>query len=80
MCNRLAERIDLDVIREAPPSVDLHDGEPRAVFGFEPFVARDVDLAQREAELGLEIAHLRQRTLAEVAALRVVDDDVGGYG
>lgn len=70
----------MDVVREAPPPVDLHDRKPLAVLGLERLVAGDVDLAQPEAELALEPPELRQRPLAEVAALRVVDDDVGGYG
>jgi hypothetical protein len=80
LCNRTAEGIDLDVVREAAPSVDLDDGEPLAVLGLQRRVAGDVDLAEPEPEVGLEGPHLRQRPLAEVAAVRVVDDDVGGYG
>jgi hypothetical protein len=80
LCNRTAEGIDLEVVREAPPTVDLDDREPLAVLGLERVVAGDVHLAEGEPELGLERANLRQRPLAEVAALRVVDDDVGGYG
>ena len=80
MCNRRAQRIDLDVIGKAPPPVDLDDREPLAVFGLEGLVAGDIDLAEREAELGLERPDLGERPLAEVAARRVVDDDVGGYG
>jgi hypothetical protein len=80
LCNRGAQHIDLDVVGETPPSVDLDDREPLPVFGFERLVAADIHLAQREAELGLERPNLRERALAEVAARRVVDDDVGGYG
>ena len=80
MCNRGAERIGLHVVGEAPPSVDLDDWEPLAVLGLERLVTGDVDLVEVEPELGLEGPHLGQRPLAEVAALRVVDDDVGGYG
>jgi hypothetical protein len=70
----------LDVVGEAPPSVDLDDREPLPVLGLERLVAGDVDLSEPKAELGLEGPNLCQRPLAEVAALRVVDDDVGGYG
>jgi hypothetical protein len=80
LCNRTAEGIDLDVVREAPPAVDLDDRQPLAILGLELLVAGDVDLAELEAELVPEGSHLRQRPLAEVAALGVVDDDVGGYG
>jgi hypothetical protein len=80
LCNRTAEGIDLDVVREAPPAVDLDDRQPLAILGLERLVAGDVDLAKPEAELVPEGSHLRQRPLTEVAALGVVDDDVGGYG
>jgi hypothetical protein len=68
------------VVGEAPPAGDLHDREPLAILGLERLVAGDVHLPQVEAELGLERPHLLERPVAEVAALRVVDDDVGGYG
>jgi len=80
LCNRFAERIDLDVVREPTTSVDLDDREPLAVLRLERVVAGDVHLAQREADLGLDLPYLRECPLAEMAALRVVDDDVGGYG
>jgi hypothetical protein len=80
LCNRTAEGIDLDVVREAPSAVDLDDRQPLAILGLERLVAGDVDLAEVEAEFLVEGSHLRQRPLAEVAALGVVDDDVGGYG
>jgi hypothetical protein len=80
LCNRRTEHVGLDVVRETPPPVDLDDRQPLAVFGLEPLVACDVDLPQGEAELRLELPDLREGSLAEVAALCVVDDDVGGYG
>ena len=80
MCNRLAKRGDVHVVRKAAPSVDLDDRQPLAIFGLERLVAGDIHLPQREAELGLERPDLRECPLAEVTALRVVDDDVGGYG
>jgi hypothetical protein len=80
LCNRSTEALDLDVVREAASPVDLDDREPLAVFGLERLVAGDVDLAQGEAELSLELPKLPERPFAEVAALGVIDDDVGGYG
>jgi hypothetical protein len=80
LCNRGAEGVELKVVREAPPAVDLDDREPLPVHGFKGVVAGDVDLAEIEPELRLEGPELLERPLAEVAALRVVDDDVGGYG
>ena len=80
MCNRLPECVDLDVIGEAPTAVDFDDREPLPVLGLERIVARDVHLAQGKAEFGLKLPHQRERALAEVAALGVIDDDVGCYG
>jgi hypothetical protein len=80
LCNRTAERFGLEVIGETPPPVDLDDREPFAVLGFERGVAADVDLAQREAELDLKHTELLEHALAEVAALRVIDDDCGARG
>ena len=80
MCNRSPERVDLDVVREAPPSVDLDNRQPLAVRGLESRIAADVDLLEREAELVPERPQLPERPLAEVAPLCVVDGDAGGYG
>lgn len=80
MCNRCTQRVDLDVIGEAPPSVDLDDRQPLAVLHLERLVAGDVHLPQGKSELGLERPDLRERPFAEVAALGVVDDDAGSYG
>jgi hypothetical protein len=81
LCNRTAERVDLEVVGKTSTAVDLDDREPLAVFGLERVVAADVDLAQHEPELGLQVPQSSDRGLAEVAPLRVVDDDLGdGYG
>jgi hypothetical protein len=78
LCNRTAERLGLEVIGETPPPVDLDDREPFAILGFERGVATDVDLGQRKAELGLKLPKLLEHAVAEMAALRVVDDDARG--
>ena len=75
MCNRAAERVGLNVIREAPATVDLHHRQPLPVGLLERRIIRDVDLAQVELELVAEIAHLLEGALAEMAAGGVVDDD-----
>ena len=79
MCNRSTEGLGLDVVGETAPAVHLDDGQPLPVLGLERRVAADVHLAQLEAELVPELAHLCERALAQVAAFRVVDDDLG-YG
>jgi hypothetical protein len=81
LCNRTTKCVDLQVVCETAPTVDLDDREPLAVFGLERLVALDVHLAQHEAELGLQVPQSSDCDLAEVAPLRVVDDDLGdGYG
>ena len=79
MCNRSPEGLGLDVIGEATAAVDLHNRQPLPVFRLQGRIAADVHLAQLEAELVPERPHLCERALAQVAAFRVVDDDLG-YG
>ena len=79
MCNRSAEGVGLDVIREPAPAVDLHDRQPPAVLRLERLVAGDVHLPQVEAELLLELGDDAAGPLTQVAARGVIDDDVG-YG
>jgi len=64
------------VIDEAPPAVDLHDGDPFAVRGLELGIAVDRDLAQLEAELVLRLRDDPPGSLAEVAARRGEEDDL----
>jgi hypothetical protein len=70
----MTERLDLDVVRKPPPSVDLDDRQPLPVRRLELGIAADVDLLEGEGELLAEPANLLERPLAEVAAGRVVDD------
>ena len=81
MCNRSerpAERVRLDVEGEPPPAVDLDHGQPLPVLGLERGIARDVHLAQLEAELVPQGAHLSERFLAQVATVRMEDGDSRG--
>jgi hypothetical protein len=75
--NRTPQGGGIDVVDEAPPPVDLHHRDPLAVRALELRVAVDGDLAQLEAELVPGRLDDRERAVAEVAALRVVDDYVG---
>jgi hypothetical protein len=79
LCNRAAKRVYLEVVCKTSATVDLDHRKPLAVFRLERLVAADVDLTQREAELDLQLPQSSDRGLAEVAPLRVVDDDAG-YG
>jgi len=61
----------IDEVDKGPPSVDLDDGQPLPILGLELGVTGDVDLVERLAALDEDCA----RPLAEVAAVRVVEDD-----
>ena len=67
------ERLLVDVVGEDPLVVDLDDRQPFPVARLEFRVAVDLDLLQREPELLPQRANLRERPLAEVAALGVED-------
>jgi hypothetical protein len=69
----------VDVVDESPPAVDLDDRDPLPVLGLEPRIAVDRDLPQVEAELGPRGADYAAGGLAEMAARRRVEDDLG-YG
>ena len=75
MCNRAPERVGVDVVDEAPPPVDLNDGDPFAVGGLELGVAVDRNLPQLEPDLVLGRRHDAAGRLAEMAARRGVEDD-----
>jgi hypothetical protein len=75
LCNRATEGIRLHVVREAPPAVDLYDGNPLPIVGFELVIAADVDLLEVEAELVTEGTHLLERALTQVTADSVIHDD-----
>ena len=79
LCNRPPERVRQHVVREAPTAVDLDHWQPFPVFGLEGGIAGDVDLAQVEAELLMELRNDAAGLLAQMAARGVVDDDFG-YG
>ena len=69
----------MDVVYEAALAVDLHDRNPLTVDGFERGIAVDRNLAQVEPELVVRSADDAPGRLAEVAARRCVEDDLG-YG
>ena len=79
MCKRPPQRVGVHVIDEAPPAVDLHDGDPFAVRGLELGIAVDRDLPKLEAELVLHLGDDAPGRLAEVAAGRGEEADFG-YG
>jgi len=72
--------LGIDVVDEGALAVDLDHRQPLAVAGLELGVAADVDLAELEAEVVACLGDDRAGPLAEVTALRVVDDDARRYG
>jgi len=65
----------LQEVRKASPAPDLDDRDPLPIRRLERLVAGDVDLAQRVPELVLQRARLLERTLTQMAAVGVEDDD-----
>ena len=79
MCKRPPQRVGVHVVDETPPAVDLHHRDPLAVRGLELEIAVDRDLAQLEVELVVCGGDDAPGRLAEVAARRGEEDDLG-YG
>jgi hypothetical protein len=69
----------VDVVDETPAAVDLHDRDPLPVLGLQRGVAVDRDLSQLELQLVPRGADDAAGRLAEMAAGRRVEDDLG-YG
>ena len=69
----------MNVVDEAPPTVDLDDRDPLAVLRLELGYAVDRDLAQREAELVARGGHDAAGCLAKMAARRGVERDLGWF-
>jgi hypothetical protein len=67
----------IDVVDEGPLAVDLHHREPLPVAGLETGVAVDLDLLEVEGNLLPNLGDDSSRPLAQVAALCVVEDDLG---
>jgi hypothetical protein len=70
------ESSGVDVVHEGPLPVDLHDRQPLPVSGLEPRISADVDFIQIEWNLGADGLDHGPGALAEVTALRVVENDV----
>jgi hypothetical protein len=70
----------VDVVGERADAVDLDYRDHLAVARLELQVAVDRDLVELESQLLLKRAHLRERPLAEVAALSVIDGYTGLRG
>jgi hypothetical protein len=76
LCGDLAaKRGWVDVVDERALAVDLDDRQPLPVPRFELRIPTDVDLLEVEGHLTANFLDDRPGTLAEVAALRVVERD-----
>ena len=75
-----AEVLLRDGVDERALTVDLDHRQPFAVARLQRGVARDVHLAEVEAELAAQLLERRPRALAQVALVRAVEDDGNRYG
>jgi hypothetical protein len=77
LCGYFATKsIGIHVIDESALAVDLHNRQPLAILRLEPRVPADVDLVEIEVGLFADLLKNRARAFAEVAALRVIQDDL----
>jgi hypothetical protein len=75
-----AQSVGVHVVRERLPAVDLDHRQPFAIAGLQRRVAADVDLEKVELDLLLHPEQDIARTLAQVAVLRVIQNDAVRYG
>jgi hypothetical protein len=77
LCGYFATKsIGIDVIDESALAVDLHDRQPLAILRLELRISADVDLVELEVGLFSDLFENRARAFAEVAGLRVIQDDL----
>jgi hypothetical protein len=70
-----AQAVRVDEERERLLAVDEHDGNVLPITRLELVVARDVDLLQLERGVRANLVEDPARALAQVAALRRIQDD-----
>ena len=76
MCGYFAPKsIWIHVIDESPLAIDLHNRQPLAILRLEARIPADVDLVELEVSLFADLFEDRARAFAEVAALRVIQDN-----
>jgi hypothetical protein len=76
LCGYFApKRIRIDVVHEGPLSVDLDHRQPLPVSSLEPWIPADVDLLEVEGELLPNRSNHLDGALAQVASIRVVEND-----
>jgi hypothetical protein len=74
------QRVEEDVVDEGTLAVDLDDRQPLAIASLEVGIAADVNLDELELALCARLLQHRARPLAEVAPLRMKEDDARRYG
>jgi hypothetical protein len=79
LCKLCAQCFRIHEVREGPLPVDLDDRQQLPIAILELWIPGDVDLLQLERLLGARRVQDAPRGRAEVAAVRVVEGDVG-YG
>ena len=76
MCGYFAtKRIWIHVVDESALAIDLHNRQPLAILRLEARIPADVDLVELEVSLFADLFEDRARAFAEVAALRVIQDN-----
>ncbi len=78
MCELPAQRVGLDEVDESLLPVDLDDRDQLPVARLQLGIAVDRDLLEVEAELVAKLDDRGPRPVAEVTALRAVEDDPTG--
>ena len=77
MCGYFAaKRISFHVVDKSALAVDLYDRKPLPILRLEARIPADVDLVELEVSLFADLFEDRARAFAEVAALRVIQDDL----
>jgi hypothetical protein len=77
LCGYFAPKsIWVHVVDESALAVDLYDRDPLPVARLERGIAVDLDFLQFERDLLEDLRHDLSRTVAQMATLRVVEDDL----
>jgi hypothetical protein len=77
LCGHFATKgIWIHVVDECALPVDLHDWEPFPIPRLESRIPADVDFLELEVGLFGDLFDNRARAFAEVAPLRVIQDDL----
>jgi hypothetical protein len=81
LCGQVpAQSLGVHVVGKRAATVDLDHGQPLAIARLKLGLAADIDLAQVELDLLLHREQDIARTLAQMAALRVIQNDGVRYG